>query len=70
MDTMSSSQIPQKELTSAYETAPFLIVGYNCFAEENGKELIDTEAIEHSPGRKVDHFLKEWVMLSRSKVLG
>jgi hypothetical protein len=59
----------QKELTCAYETARFLIVGYNCFAEENGKELIDTEAIEQSPGRKVDHFLKEWVMLSRSKVL-
>lgn len=42
---------------------------YNCFAEENGKESIDVEAIERSPGRKVDHFLKEWVMLSRSKVL-
>ena len=27
----------QKELTCAYETARFLIVGYNCFAEENGK---------------------------------
>ena len=27
------------------------------------------EAIERSPGRKVDHFLNEWVMLSRSKVL-
>jgi hypothetical protein len=59
----------QKELTSSHETARFLIVGYNCFAEENGKEPIDTEAIERSPGRKVHHFLNEWVMLSRSKVL-
>ena len=33
------------------------------------KESIDMEDIERSPGRKVDHFLNEWVMLSRSKVL-
>jgi hypothetical protein len=46
-----------------------LIVGYNRFAEENRKELIDTEAIERRPGRKVDHYLKEWVMLSRSQAL-
>jgi hypothetical protein len=59
----------QKELTCAYHSARFLIVGYNCFAEENGKELIDTQAIERSPGRKVDYLLKEWVMLSRSQVL-
>jgi hypothetical protein len=59
----------QKELTSSYETAQLLIVGYNCFAEENRKELIDTEVIERSPGRKVDHSLKEWVMLSRSQAL-
>jgi len=59
----------QKELTSAYETARLLIIGYNCFAQENRKEPIDTEAIERSPGRKVDHFLKEWVMLSRSQAL-
>ena len=31
----------QKELTSSHETARFLIVGYNCFAEENGNEPID-----------------------------
>jgi hypothetical protein len=59
----------QKKLTTSHETARLLIVGYNCFAEENGKESIDMEAIERSPGRQVDHFLNEWVMLSRSKVL-
>ena len=59
----------RKEVTSTHETARLLIVGYNCFAGENGKESIDMEAMERSPGRKVDHFLKEWVMLSRSKVL-
>jgi len=59
----------QKKLTSSHETSRLLVVGYNCFAKENGKESIDMEAIERSPGRKVDHFLNEWVMLSRSKVL-
>jgi hypothetical protein len=39
------------------------------FAEENEKESTDMENIERSPGRKVDHFLNEWVMLSQSKVL-
>ncbi|HST12380.1 MAG TPA: hypothetical protein VLL05_18540 [Terriglobales bacterium] len=58
----------RRELTSSHETARFLIVGYNCFAEENGNDPIDIE-VERSPGRQVDHFLNEWVMLSRSKVL-
>src|SRR5579864_872461 len=59
----------QKKLTSSHETSRLLVVAYNCFAEENGKESIDMEDIEPSPGRKVDHLLNEWVMLSRSKVL-
>jgi hypothetical protein len=59
----------RKELTSSHETARFLIVGYNCFAEENSSEPIDIEAIERRPGRKVNSILKEWVMLSRSKNL-
>jgi hypothetical protein len=59
----------RKALTSSYETAEFLIVGYNFFAAENGKEPVETVAIERSPGRKVEPFLNEWVMLSRSKAL-
>ena len=59
----------RKGLTCSYEAARFLIVGYNCFAQENRKEPLDIEAIERSPGRKVDSLLKEWVMLSRSKNL-
>jgi hypothetical protein len=59
----------QKALASSHDTARLLIIGYNCFAEENGKESIDMEAIERSPGHKVNYFLNEWVMLSRSKVL-
>ncbi len=59
----------RKKLTTSHETARLLIVGYNCFAEENGKESIDMEAIERTPGRKVNSLLKEWVMLSRSKNL-
>jgi hypothetical protein len=43
----------RKALTSSYEAAKFLIVGY----------------LERSPGSKVTQFLNEWVMLSRSKVL-
>ena len=46
-----------------------MIVGYNCFAEENGNDPIDIEAIERSPGRKVNSCLKEWVMLSRTENL-
>jgi hypothetical protein len=59
----------RKALTSSYEAAKFLIVGYNFFAAENGKEPIETEPMERSPGSKVMQFLNEWVMLSRSKVL-
>jgi hypothetical protein len=59
----------RKELTSSHETARSLIVAYNYFAEENSSEPIDIEAIERRPGRKVNSFLKEWVMLSRSKNL-
>jgi hypothetical protein len=59
----------RKKLTTSHETARLLILGYNCFPEENGKESIDMEAIERSPGRKVNSLLKEWVMLSRSKNL-
>jgi hypothetical protein len=47
-----------------------MIVGYNCFAQKKRRELLDIEAIERSPGRKVDSLLREWVMLSRSKNLG
>src|SRR5438270_12308088 len=54
-------------LAASPQLTPFEL--YNCFAEENEKESIDMEDIERSPGRKVDHFLNEWVMLSRSKVL-
>jgi hypothetical protein len=51
----------RKELTSSYAAAQLLILGYNCFAQENRREPIDIEAIERSPGRKVDSFLREWV---------
>lgn len=59
----------RKELTSSYEAARFSIVGYNYFAQENRRGPVDIEAIERSPGCKVDSLLKEWVMLSRSKSL-
>jgi hypothetical protein len=46
-----------------------LIVGYNWFADENGKDPIDVEAIERGPGPKTDQLLNEWVILSRSSAL-
>ena len=57
------------ELKSAYERAELLVAGYNYFAQENGKEVIDTGTLMRGPGRRVDRHLNEWVMLSRSKVL-
>jgi hypothetical protein len=42
---MSSSRIPGGELTSSYERAKFLVVGYNCVAQENGKEAIDIDSM-------------------------
>ena len=57
------------ELTSSYEVAQLLVAGYNCFAQENGKEAIDIDALERCPGHRVGQHLNEWVMLCQSKVL-
>ena len=59
----------REELTSSYERAELLVVGYNCFAQENGKEAIDIDALLHCPERRVTQHLNECVMLSQSKVL-
>jgi len=57
------------KLTSCYETAKLLVLGYNCFAQQNGKEGIDIVALQRCPGSRVAQHLNEWVMLSQSKVL-
>lgn len=57
------------ELSSSFETAKLLVLGYNCFAAENGKELIDIEIVANRLGRRVTQRRNEWVMLSRSQVL-
>ena len=57
------------QLCSSFERAKLLIQGYNCFAEEVGKDIIDMEAVGNSLGRRVEQRLDEWVMLSRSKAL-
>jgi hypothetical protein len=57
------------ELSSCFETAKLLVLAYNRFAEENGKELIDIETLGNKVGRRVSQRLNEWVMLSRSRVL-
>jgi hypothetical protein len=57
------------ELSSSFENAKLLVLGYNCFAAENGKELIDIETVANQVGRRVAQRRNEWVMLSRSEVL-
>jgi hypothetical protein len=57
------------ELSFSFETAKLLVLGYNCFAVENGKELIDIETVANRLGRRVAQRRNEWVMLSRSQVL-
>jgi hypothetical protein len=57
------------ELTSSYEKAKLLVLGYNCFAQDNGKEAIDIDALQRSPRLKVAQHLNEWVILSQSKCL-
>ena len=59
----------KERLTASRENANSLVVAYNYFAAENGKETIDVEVVERCPGRKVEKLLNEWVMLSRSGAL-
>ena len=59
----------RENLTSSWENVELLVAGYNCFATENGKAPIDTDAIEPDPGQGVEQHLNEWVMLSRSSAL-
>lgn len=59
----------KEELWSCFESAKLLIQGYNCFAGEVGKDVIDIEAVGNSLGRRVEQHLNEWVILSRSKAL-
>jgi len=59
----------REQLTSSREIAELLVTGYNCFAEDNGKEPIDPEGDIGHPGHRVQKRLNEWVLLSRSKAL-
>jgi hypothetical protein len=59
----------KQELGFSFENAKVLVSSYNCFAQENGKELIDIEIIANRSGRRVAHRREEWVMLSRSRTL-
>ena len=58
-----------EELSSSFENAKLLVHGYNCFAQENGKELIDIETVANQLGHRVARRRNEWVMLSRGKTL-
>jgi len=59
----------REELTSSHEAAKLLIVGYNCVALENGREVIDIDCSHHFREGKVTRYLNEWVMLSQSSGL-
>jgi len=59
----------KEKLRDSFETAKLLILGYNCFAEENNQAQIDIEIAASQLGSKVEQRLNEWVMVSRSKVL-
>ena len=59
----------KERLSASHENANSLVVAYNYFAAENGKETIDVDVVERCPGRKVEKLLNEWVMLSRSGAL-
>jgi hypothetical protein len=59
----------KERLTASHENANSLVVAYNYFAAENGKETVDVDVVECCPGRKVEELLNEWVMLSRSSAL-
>ncbi len=67
--TRRSAAIEFSELTSSYEKANLLVLGYNCFAHDNGLEAIDIDALQRSPERRVAQHLNEWVMLSQSRDL-
>jgi hypothetical protein len=56
-------------LTSSHEAAELLVLGYNCFAEENDREGIDIDSSHHFQESKVTRYLNEWVMLSQSSGL-
>jgi hypothetical protein len=52
-----------------HESAKLLIVGYNRFAEENGKAPIELDGLGFRPKDRVEQFLNDWVVLARSKAL-
>ena len=56
-------------LTISAEHADSLVIAYNYFAKENGKETIDLDAVQNRLERRVEKLLNEWVMLSRSSAL-
>jgi hypothetical protein len=59
----------REQLTSARESVELLIAGYNCFAEDNGKESISLDSDDVRPSRSVEQHLNEWVMLARTRAL-
>ena len=59
----------RKQLTDAHESAKFLMLAYNYFAERSGQEPIDIVAVESSDGRGVEQHLKMFLGLAHSTVL-
>src|SRR5215469_10615290 len=56
-------------LTASCACAREMVVGYNWFAAQNGKEQIDTERNDVFSSGRVERLVNEWVRLSRGKAL-
>jgi hypothetical protein len=59
----------RQHLTASCESARELIVAYNWFAVQNGKEKIDIETNGVGAPGRVEQLLNQWVRLSRGKAL-
>ena len=59
----------RQHLTASCESVRELIVGYNWFAAQNGKEKIDIEKNGVGAPGRVEELLNQWVRLSRGKAL-
>ena len=59
----------RKYLAASCERARELVVAYNWFAAQNGKERIDTAGSDVRAAGRAEQLLNQWVRLSRGKAL-
>ena len=59
----------RKYLAASCKRARELVVAYNWFAAQNGKERIDTAGSDVRAAGRAEQLLNQWVRLSRGKAL-